>query len=433
MSSSDSTRLAGDMSRTAVRAAILSFDANDSLGRIDDGLMVVSGGRIEAIGQFSQLAPDVQGLNIVDCRGYTLAPGFIDTHIHYPQTDVIGSPADGLLPWLANYTFPHETRFGDLGYAQGVARFFLDELLRNGVTTAMTFCSSHPESVDALFEEAASRNLRLIAGKCLMDSNSPDGVRDVTEQSLLDSEELIRRWQNHGRLGYALTPRFAPSCSEQQMRGAAELAARYPATWIQSHVAENQEEIAWVGRLFPQARSYLGVYEEMGLLRPRSVYAHCIHLDQDDRAAMRANGAAAAVCPTSNLFLGSGLFDFSAADSAGFAYGLASDVGGGTSFSPFKTMLAAYQIARLRGVNLSPEQLWFRHTLGAARALSLGRQVGNLAVGLEADAILIDDRATPLLARRVGIAGTLAEWLFALIVLGDDRAVRNYMICGRLG
>ena len=423
----------GSPERSAFRAAILHFGPDERLARIDDGLMVVAAGRIEALGDYATLASQYADVPIADYRGYTLAPGFVDTHIHYPQTDVIGSPADGLLPWLENYTFPHETRFSDHGYAKGVARFFLNELLRNGVTTAMTFCSSHPQSVDALFEVAAAQNLRLIAGKCLMDSNSPDGVRDATEQSLLDSEGLIKRWHGHGRLGYALTPRFAPSCSERQMRGAAELANRYQGTWIQSHVAENEDEIAWVARLFPDARSYLGVYEEMGLLRPRSIYAHCIYLDANDRAAMRAHGAAAAVCPTSNLFLGSGLFDFAKADSAGFAYGLASDVGGGTSFSPFKTMLAAYQVARLGGVTLSPEQLWFQHTLGAARALDLDNQVGNLAAGLEADAILIDDRATPLLARRIASASTLAEWLFALVVLGDDRAIRNYMISGRLG
>ncbi len=424
---------ASSAGRWSFRAAILNFDADDHLRRLDDGLMVVSGGRIEAIGAFSQLAPLYAEVPITDCRGLTLAPGFVDTHIHYPQTDVIGSPAEGLLPWLTHYTFPHESRFADPAYARSVARFFLDELLRNGVTTAMTYCSSHPESVDALFEESAARKLRLMAGKCLMDSNSPDGVRDETEQSLQDSEALIRRWQGHGRLGYALTPRFAPSCSERQMRGAAELADQYPSTWIQTHVAENKEEIAWVARLFPKARSYLGVYEDLRLLRPRSVYGHCIYLDADDRAAMRAHGAAAAVCPTSNLFLGSGLFDFAAADAAGFSYGLASDVGGGTSFSPFKTMLAAYQIARLSGVTLRPEQLWFRHTLGAARALCVDHQIGNLAVGLEADAILLDDQATPLLARRSEAANSLAEWLFALIVLGDDRMVRNYMILGSLG
>jgi guanine deaminase len=424
---------ADSRSAKAIRAAILSFDPDDELQRIDDGLLVVEDGRIQAIGEYSALFPNYATVPLTDYRGLTLAPGFVDTHIHYPQTDVVGSPADGLLPWLSKYTFPHEARFDDPIYAAEVATFFLDELLRNGVTTAMTYCSSHPQSVDALFKQAAARKLRLVAGKCLMDSNSPDAVRDQTEQSLLDSEALIQRWHGRERLGYALTPRFAASCSARQMRGAAELARAYPGTWIQTHVAENHEEIAWVAQLFPAARSYLGVYEELGLLRPRSVYGHCIYLDQDDRAALRANDAAAAVCPTSNLFLGSGLFDFAAADAAGFAYGLASDIGGGTSFSPFHTMLAAYQVARLRGVSLSPQQLWFRHTLGAARALDLDDCVGNLAVGFEADAILIDDRSTPLLARRSGAANSLAEWLFALVVLGDDRAIRNYMISGTLG
>lgn len=417
---------------SGIRAALLRFGDRGDLERIDDGLMVSVAGRIVAVGDYATLIPRFENLALDDFRGCTLAPGFVDTHIHYPQTDVIGSPAEGLLPWLENYTFPHESRFGDPAYASSVASFFLDELLRNGVTTAMTYCSSHPQSVDAFFEAARVRNLRMIAGKCLMDSNCPDGVRDESERSLEDSDSLIRRWHGRDRLGYALTPRFAPSCSVRQMRGAAELAAAHPGVWVQTHVAENYDEIAWVKRLFPSSRSYLGVYEELGLLRPRSVYAHCIHIDDDDRAALNANSAAASVCPTSNLFLGSGLFDFAAADRVGLAYGLASDVGGGTSFSPFKTMLAAYQIARLRGYALAPEALWYRHTWGGARSLGLGDRVGNLAVGMDADAVLIDERCTPLLARRCADARSLEEWLFALIVLADDRAVRSTVVAGQV-
>lgn len=418
--------------RSAIRASLLRFSADDELERIDDGLLVFENGIILAAGEYKATAAAYPGLQAHDWRGTTLAPGFVDTHIHYPQTDVIGSPAEGLLPWLENYTFPHESRFADRSYAAGVAEFFLDELLRNGVTTALAYSTSHVASVDAYFSAALRRGLRAITGKCLMDSNCPDGVRDSTEQSLVDSQALIERWHGRGRLGYALTPRFAPSCTVAQMRGAAALADRYPDIWIQTHVAENTDEIAWVRELFPESRSYLGVYESMGLLRPRSVYAHCIHFDDNDRAAMRANRAAAAVCPTSNLFLGSGLFDFDAARTSGMSWGLASDVGGGTSFSPFQTMLAAYQVARLRGTTLSPQALWFAHTLGAARAVDLGDKVGNLAAGYEADFIRLDANATPLLTRRSGAAHSLAEWLFALIVLGDDRVIRSTTIAGQL-
>ena len=413
-----------------IRAGVLHFDAGHNLQRIDDALLVLDGGTIHALGDYATLSPRLPGLAVTDWRGYTLAPGFVDVHVHYPQLDVIGSPAEGLLPWLTNYTFPHESRFDDPAYATGVAEFFLDELARNGVTTAMVYCTSHPQSVDAFFDVAQRRRLRMVAGKCLMDRNSPDGVRDDTEQSLVDSDALIRRWHGVDRLGYALTPRFAPACSARQMQGAAELARVHAGVWVQTHVAENHDEIAWVAQLFPAARSYLDVYDTLGLLRPRSMYAHCIHLDGEDRARMKATGAAAAVCPTSNTFLGSGLFDFALADQAGYAYGLASDVGGGSSFSPFRTMLTAYEVARLKGTTLAPATLWYRHTLAAAAAMDLQSHIGNLAPGMDADFIVLDPRATPLLARRTGAARSLDEWLFAMIVLGDDRAIHRTVTMG---
>ena len=257
-------------------------------------------------------------------------------------------------------------------------------------------------------------------------------MRDQTEQSLIDTEALIRQWHGRGRLGYAITPRFAPSCTDAQLRGAGELAARYPDVWIQSHVAENKDEIAWARSLFPKARSYLSVYDDFGLMRERAIYAHCIHVDDDDRALMRSTGTAAAVSPTSNLFLGSGFFDFEGADRVGCRYGLASDVGGGTSFSPFHTMLAAYYAGRegqtKPGLSLSPQALWWQHTAGAAAALGLGGVVGNLAVGCEADFVVLRPDATPLLARKTAQAGSLDELLFALIVLGDDRLVERTVI-----
>jgi guanine deaminase len=416
----------------AYRAALLRFDELDQPQRLDDALLVVSEGRILAAGPFAEVAARHPGLSWSDWRGRTLAPGFVDVHVHFPQIDVIGSPADGLLPWLENYTFPHEARFADPVYAAQIAEVFLDELLRHGITTAMTYCSSHAASAEAFFAASEARGLRMVAGKCLMDRNSPEPVRDDTHQGLRDSQALIERWHGRGRLGYALTPRFAPSCTDAQMLGAAELARAYPGTWVQTHVAENHDEIAWVRQLYPSARSYLDVYDRLGLLRERSMYAHCIHLDAEDRARLVAGGASAAVCPTSNLFLGSGLFDFTAARAAGFHWGLACDVGGGTSFSPFRTMLAAFEVARLSGVTLSPGELWYRHTLGAARAMGLGDRIGNLTPGHEADFLVLDDRATPLLARRTGAANSLAEWLFAMIVLGDDRAVSAALAQGRL-
>lgn len=423
----------------AFRAALLSFADDGSARYEEDGLLVLGpdayGAQVvRAAGSYRALAGNYPGVHVTELPGRILAPGFIDLHVHFPQTDVIGSPAEGLLPWLENYTFPHEARFADPAYAAPVAQVFLDELVRNGVTTALTFCTSHPASVDALLEASEQRGMRMIAGKVLQDRHSPDGVRDETQRSLQDTEALIRRWHGRGRLGYAITPRFAPSCSEAQLRGAGELAARYADVWIQSHVAENKDEVRWARELFPGSRSYLSIYQDFGLMRERAIYAHCIHFDDEDRALMRDTGAAAAVSPTSNLFLGSGFFDYEGARRVGFRHGLASDVGGGTSFNPFHTMLAAYYVGRegqtKPGVSLTPANLWWQHTAGAAAALGLAGQVGNLQAGCEADFLVLDPRATPLLARKTANARNLDELLFSLIVLGDDRVVEQVYVDG---
>ncbi len=412
----------------------------------EDGLLVVGAdarGRqvVQAVGAYRQVVVDYPHVAVEHLPGRIIAPGFVDLHIHYPQTNVIGSPADGLLPWLENYTFPEEKRFEYPEYSAQAATFFVAELLRNGVTTALTFATSHPESVNALFSEAQAQRMRLITGLVLMDRHAPPdllnraapgGRADATEHSLVESEALIQRWHGKDRLGYAITPRFAPTSTDAQLRGAGLLAARYPEVWIQSHVAENKDEIAWARALFPQSRSYLATYDDFGLMRERAIYAHCIHFDDDDRALMRDTGAAAAISPTSNLFLGSGFFDYAGADRVGFQYGLASDVGGGTSFSPFQTMLAAYYVGRegqtKRGLSLNPQQLWWQHTTGAARALGLEGVVGNLLPGCEADFVVLNPNATPLLARKTALAHSLDELLFALIVIGDDRLIERTVI-----
>ena len=423
------------------RASLLRFAPDHAQAIFDqDGLLVVGPGaagtqKVVAVGPYADVAPHYPGVPTEHLPGRIIAPGFVDMHIHYPQTDVIGAPAEGLLPWLENYTFPHEKRFSAPDYAADVASFFIAELLRNGVTTALTFATSHPPSVHALFTEAQKHHMRLITGKVLQDRHSPDGVRDETEQSLVDTETLIQQWHGVDRLGYAITPRFAPTSTPAQLRGAGELAAKYPEVWVQSHVAENLGEIAWARELFPESASYLATYADFGLMRKRAVYAHCIHFDDSDRALMRESGAVAAISPTSNLFLGSGFFDYAGADRIGFGYGLASDVGGGTSFSPFHTMLAAYYVGRegqtKTGLSLSPQHLWWQHTAGAAQALGLAGVVGNLQPGCEADFVVLNPQATPLLARKTAQANSLDELLFAMIVLGDDRLVERTQIACR--
>jgi guanine deaminase len=439
----------------AYRASLLWFAAPDAGPAQalfeEDGLLVVGADAsglqvVQAIGPWRDVSRRFADVPVEHLPGRIIAPGFVDLHVHFPQTNIIGSPASGLLPWLENYTFPEEKRFSDGDYSAEAATFFVDELLRNGVTTALAFATSHTTSVNALFAQSEKRSLRLITGLCLMDRHAPADLlnqrapgssADATEQSLLDSEALIQKWHGQGRLGYAITPRFAPTSSEAQLRGAGELAARYSDVWIQSHVAENKDEIAWVRELFPKARSYLAVYDDFGLMRERAVYAHCIHFDDTDRFLMRESSSSAAISPTSNLFLGSGFFDYAGADRIGFGYGLASDVGGGTSFSPFHTMLAAYYVGRegqtTQGLSLSPQQLWWQHTAGAGAVLGVkganGQPVvGNLLPGCEADFVVLNPKATPLLARKTALATNLDELLFSMIVLGDDRLIERTVV-----
>ncbi|MYN47002.1 guanine deaminase [Pseudoduganella sp. FT93W] len=401
-----------------------------------DGLLIVADGKVQAAGDYASLHATLPiGTPVHDYRGKLLMPGFIDTHVHYPQTDMIASPADGLLPWLETYTFPTERQFEDPAHAGQVAEFFLDELLRCGTTTAMVYCTVHPQSVDAFFSASEQRGLRMVAGKVLMDRNCPEFLRDTAEGGARDTEALIQRWHKRGRALYAITPRFAPTSTDAQLHLAGELARAYPDTFIQTHVSENKAECAWVHELFPQARSYIDVYDSVGLLRPRSMYGHCIWLDETDRARMAASGAAAAICPTSNLFLGSGLFDFAAADRAGMALSLASDVGGGSSFSMLQTMNEAYKVARLKGSYLPALRMFYLATLGAARSMQLEGVIGNFAAGAEADFIVLDPAATPLLARRNRAwqesGASLEELLFALALLGDDRAVAATYAAGQ--
>jgi guanine deaminase len=427
------------MSMQAFRGSILHFlsdpGAGDDPGAaeyLDDGILLLEEGCIKALGPPAELLPMLPpGTAIQDFRPGLIVPGFVDTHIHYPQTDVIASYGTQLLDWLDLHTFPAERRFSDASHARGVAEFFLDELMRNGTTTALVFGTVHRQSVDVFFEAAQARSLRMIAGKVLMDRHCPEDLRDTPAQGYRESSELIERWHGQGRLGYAITPRFAITSSDEQLRLAGDLARANPSVHVHTHVAENHDEVAWARELFPWARSYLDVYDRFGLLRDRSVFAHCIHLDGDDRQRMGQSGAAAAFCPTSNLFLGSGLFDIEATDRAGIPIGLATDVGGGTSFSMLRTMADAYKVAQMAGQSLGAKRAFYLATLGGARALDLDDKIGNFLPGKEADFVVLDLAATPLIARRTGLAPTIDEKLFALMTLGDDRCVRGTYVMGK--
>ena len=421
----------------AIRASFLHFladpdDQADACETIEDGLLILKQGRVIALGETSEwldYLPD--GIELNDYSGKLIMPGFIDTHTHYPQTDIIASYGAQLLEWLEKYTFPTERQFGDREFADGVAEFFCDELLRNGTTTSAVFATIHPESVDAIFCAAQNRDMRLIAGKVMMDRNAPDYLCDTAESGYSQSVELIERWHQKGRSLYAVTPRFAPTSSEQQLEAAGQLLKDYPGLYLQSHVAENHAEVAWVAKLFPDRRSYLDVYDHYGLLAERAVYGHCIHLDETDRQRMAETGAAMAFCPTSNLFLGSGLFSIADAQAQNIRVGVATDVGGGTSFSMLQTLNEAYKVSQMAGQTLTAMKAFYLATLGGAKSLYLDEKLGNFEVGKEADFVVLDLAATPIIKRRMAKADSIADRLFALMILGDDRAVYSTHVMGQ--
>ncbi|MEG3148952.1 guanine deaminase [Sphingomonas sp. ZT3P38] len=421
------------MTRTAFRANLLSVPDDPAQGGTirhhEDGLLVVEDGLVVAFGAHADLAPRFADVPVEHFPAGLIVPGFVDTHIHYPQTDRIAAHGAQLLEWLERHIFPAEAAFADRAHADEVAGFFLDELLRNGTTSALVFATVHAASVDALFEAALARDMRIVSGKVLMDLG-PASLHDSPESGRAESEALIARWRGRGRLGYAVTPRFALTSSDAQLAGAGALVAAHPDVLMHTHLAENTGEIAAVAARFPTARDYLDVYDRFGLVGPRSVFAHCVHLDDRALVRMGAAGASIAFCPTSNLFLGSGLFDLTRADAHGVKTGMGTDVGAGTSFSLLATLGEAYKVGQLRGQSLDPFRALHLATAGGARALGLGDRIGGLQPGQEADFVVLDCAATPLLARRTAGA-SLAERLFALQILGDDRAIARTYVAGR--
>jgi guanine deaminase len=435
-----------ESSLKAFRCALLDFiedpfyvPESDSVRYIPDGLLVLEGGKVKELGAYEHLQDKYQEIPITTYSNKLIMPGFIDMHIHFPQTEMIAAYGEQLLEWLNQYTFPTEGKFKDKAYAQKVATIFLDELLRNGTTTALVFAAVYPQSVDAFFEEASQRNLRMISGKVMMDRHAPDFLTDTPQTAYHESKELIQKWHKQGRLLYAVTPRFAITSTDEQLRLAGKLLEEFPDVYMHTHLSENINEVEWVAELFPASQGYLDVYDQAGLVGDRSVFAHGVQLTDAEFKRLSQMNSAIAFCPTSNLFLGSGLFKLEHAKSADHPVkvGLGTDVGAGTSFSMLQTTNEAYKVAQLRRQKLSPFQALFLATLGGARALALEDKIGNFDVGKEADFVVLDARATPLMAFRNADSiptslEELAEKVFTLMIMGDDRAIQATYIMGEL-
>ena len=382
------------------------------------GAVLVDAGRIVARGDAAALRAAHPQARITDHGAALISAGFVDAHVHYPQTAIIASWGKRLIDWLNTYTFPEEARFADAGYAAVIANRYLDLVLARGTTTVCSYATIHPASVDAIFTAAQARGMRVFAGKTCMDRNAPDNLRDTAQSAYDDSKALLHRWHGVDRLGYVITPRFAPTSTPEQLAALGALWREYPDCLMQTHLSEQVDEIAWVRDLFPQSRDYLDTYEAQGLLQAGAVFGHAIHLTAREQDRLAEVGAALVHCPTSNTFIGSGLFDMGLAQR--LRVGLATDTGGGSSFSMLRTMAAAYEVAQLRGQSLHPAQLWWLATQGSARALRADHLIGNIAPGLEADLVVIDLASTPAIAQAMARADDLWQAVFPTIMMGDE-------------
>ncbi|WP_087547924.1 guanine deaminase [Acinetobacter sp. WCHA39] len=417
-----------DIQKTVSQASEIA----DQVRYLEDGVIITEQGKIRWFGTWND-AQDHLPAN-VDIQHYPeqlIIPGMIDTHIHFPQTEMVGAYGEQLLSWLNTYTFPTEIQFKDKAYASEIAKFFVNELLKNGTTTALVFCTVHPESVDALFEAAEQHQMRLIAGKVMMDRHAPEALCDSADSSYDDSKALIEKWHGQGRALYAITPRFAPTSTPEQLERAGQLKAEYPDVYVHTHLSENKDEIAWVKDLFPAQKGYLDVYHHYGLTGQRSVFAHCVHLEDAEWQCMHETESAIAFCPTSNLFLGSGLFPLNKTWQQQVKVGLGTDVGAGTSFSLLQTVNEAYKVQQLQGDKLSAYESLYHATLGGAKALDLDDKLGNFNVGKEADFVVLNIKPTALQQLRQSRSKSLEDSLFALFTMGDDRNVEATYIYGQ--
>ncbi|MHA7772545.1 guanine deaminase [Roseibium sp. M-1] len=416
---------------TLLRGRLLTFSAapegpedTGAYTYIEDGALLIEGGRIAACGSFAEIqSAAAEGTVTIDHRPHLILPGFIDTHIHFPQVQVIASWADQLLDWLNDYTFPAEMKFADPAHGARIAFAFYDALLAHGTTTASAYCSSHPASVDAYFGEAEGRDMLMLGGKTMMDRNAPAGLCDTAQSAYDDSKALMEKWHGRGRAHYVITPRFAITSTPEQLEAAGALLKGHPDCHLQTHINENHNEIAFTRELYPDAADYLGVYESFGLLGAKTLLGHCIHMNAREKSVLRETGSVAVFCPTSNLFLGSGLFDKAGLEGTGIRTAIATDVGGGTSYSMLRTLDEGYKILQLQRQRMHPLTGFYWATRGNAEALSLADRIGTLDAGTDADLVVLDARATQPMALRMETAGTLSEELFVLQTLGDDRAV----------
>jgi guanine deaminase len=427
--------------KLALRSATLSFDDDPyrvgeaaAMRYESDGLIMLEDGLITASGSYTALKDKCTDHELVHYPDALIVPGFIDTHVHYPQTQIIGSYGNQLIDWLNEYTFVAEQQFADTGHAERVSELFLQQCLRVGTTTAAVFCTVHSASVQAFFKTAHRHNMRMLAGKVLMDRNAPAALTDTAQSGYDDSEALIQQWHGRGRLSYAITPRFAPSSSPAQLEAAGALRQRYPQTYVQTHLSENPHEVDWVRELFPERQNYLDVYAHYGLTGPRCIFGHAIHLQEAEWQHLSESGSAIAHCPTSNAFLGSGLFDFARAKDpkSPVRLGLASDVGAGTTLSMLQTMGAAHKIGQLGHHPLSALKALYLATRGAAQALYLEDKVGSIAPGMEADLVVLNLKSTPLIEFRMQHCETIQEVLFVQMTMADDRATQAVYVGGTL-